>query len=276
MPPRLFRTVLPVDDLAAADRFWSHVLELEIDPVVPTRHYLQTSGCILALVDPREHGRSHAANPDVTYFRVADGERTYARAREAGARFFQDDHHKAGLAQRAWGDTSFYAIDPAGNPVCFIDDRQSKPCPHPEARPPALCMVILPVWDLAQGDRFWGALLGIDVDSEVENRHMLACGGCTLCLVDTAESQRVHEGRARGPFRPNPELVYLAVEDLAASYERARALGMRALDQDDVGEGIRQRPWGERSFYGVDPFDNPFCFVDDKTLFTGSRARPGT
>jgi len=30
-----------------------------------------------------------------------------------------------------------------------------------------------------------------------------------------------------------------------------------------------ERPWGERSFYAVDPFGNPLCFVDQKTLFTG-------
>ena len=32
---------------------------------------------------------------------------------------------------------------------------------------------------------------------------------------------------------------------------------------------IEVRPWGERSFYGSDPFDNPICFVDSQTLFTG-------
>jgi hypothetical protein len=46
---------------------------------------------------------------------------------------------------------------------------------------------------------------------------------------------------------------------------------MRALVQDDVGEGIRRRPWGERSFYGLDPSGNPVCFVDSATVFRGSR-----
>jgi hypothetical protein len=35
---------------------------------------------------------------------------------------------------------------------------------------------------------------------------------------------------------------------------------------------IVRRPWGERSFYAVDPFGNKLCFVDRATLFTG---RPG-
>ena len=29
------------------------------------------------------------------------------------------------------------------------------------------------------------------------------------------------------------------------------------------------RPWGERSFYGRDPFGNPICLVDSGTTFTG-------
>ena len=39
---------------------------------------------------------------------------------------------------------------------------------------------------------------------------------------------------------------------------------------DDVGEGIVQRVWGERSFYANDPAGNPYCIVDEQTLFTGS------
>jgi len=32
---------------------------------------------------------------------------------------------------------------------------------------------------------------------------------------------------------------------------------------------IVARPWGERSFYASDPFDNLLCFVDERTVFTG-------
>jgi hypothetical protein len=43
-----------------------------------------------------------------------------------------------------------------------------------------------------------------------------------------------------------------------------------------IGDGrlpmgrIAVRPWGERSFYLHDPFGNPLCFVDARTLFTGA------
>ena len=60
-----------------------------------------------------------------------------------------------------------------------------------------------------------------------------------------------------------------AVLDLDATWETAGKLGLEPLD-DTVGEGIAVRPWGERSFYGLDPSGNPVCFVDPATLFTGS------
>ena len=30
------------------------------------------------------------------------------------------------------------------------------------------------------------------------------------------------------------------------------------------------RPWGERSFYAEDPWGNPPCFVEERTVYTGS------
>jgi catechol 2,3-dioxygenase-like lactoylglutathione lyase family enzyme len=266
--PHLYRTILPADDLAAADRFWSHVLELQVDVVVPTRHYLHTGGAILALVDPREHGRKHRPNPDITYLRVPDAERAWARAQEVGARPSPKDG-EPGVHERVWGDLSCYLRDPAGNPVCLIDDARSRPSLHPDAAVPSLDVVILPVWDLRDADRFWGSLLGVEVDTEVDNRHFIHPRGASLCLVNPADHERFHQGEVQGPFEPNPELVYFSVDDLEAAYARAGELGMRPLDQDDVGTDIQQRPWGERSFYGADPFENPFCFVDSETLFLG-------
>jgi len=35
--------------------------------------------------------------------------------------------------------------------------------------------------------------------------------------------------------------------------------------------GIVVRPWGERSFYVLDPYGNGLCFVDASTVFTGAR-----
>jgi uncharacterized glyoxalase superfamily protein PhnB len=83
-----------------------------------SRHYFDCGGTILACLDPRREGweRDAAPSPELIYFAVDDVESTYARAREAGCRRLDD-----GIAVRSWGERSFYAEDPFGNPICFVD-----------------------------------------------------------------------------------------------------------------------------------------------------------
>lgn len=61
------------------------------------------------------------------------------------------------------------------------------------------------------------------------------------------------------------------MRDLAAVHARAKRLS--CLSQNDVhdapGGEIAKRPWGERSFYAIDPFGNELCFVEAGTIFTG-------
>ncbi len=132
---------------------------------------------------------------------------------------------------------------------------------------PRLYRVIVPVPDMNRAVAFYRELLGSAGESVVPTRYYFHCGGTILALVDPSE-----HGRA---FRPNPDLVYFAVPDLEACLERAKKAGAQKLDAADVGWGIQKRPWGERSFYVADPFGNPLCFVDEKTLFTGSMPLDG-
>ena len=127
---------------------------------------------------------------------------------------------------------------------------------------PQLFRVIVPVPDMGAADAFYRRVLDIEPDEVTPTRHYFDCGGVILALVDPSA-----HGRA---FRANPELIYLAVSDLEAALERAIEAGAQFLDDDDVGWGIQQRVWGERSAYFTDPFGNPLCLVDDTTLFTGS------
>jgi catechol 2,3-dioxygenase-like lactoylglutathione lyase family enzyme len=277
MAANLYRAILPVDDMARADEFWGRLLALRVDPVVPTRHYLHTGGAILALVDPREHRRKHRPNPEWFYFRVPDLEATFELARELGCAVAPGEGE--GIEVRPWGDRSFYTHDPFGNPVCFVDDvasDRSGPAGRYAGRPIAnLCKVILPARSLGRSDAFWSHLLGLDVDTSVDNRHFLYCGSCILALIDTMEHDRAHARAPARAFEPNPEIVYFGVPDLDETWQRAERLRAPPLGDpgDDVGVGIRERPWGERSFYVRDPAGNPVCFVDDRTLFTGSEGR---
>ncbi len=122
-----------------------------------------------------------------------------------------------------------------------------------------LFRVIVPVADIEEAARFYGQLLDLAGECVSAGRHYFDCGGTILACFDQ---------RADGdPWdaQPNPDHVYFAVSDLEATLERARRPGCGQL-----GDEIKVQPWGERSFYAVDPFGNKICFVDAETVFVGT------
>jgi hypothetical protein len=81
---------------------------------------------ILALLDPTGGGMKAQPNPDYIYFSVDDLETVHARARTLGclSRENVDGRRPAGeIVVRPWGERSFYARDPFGNGLCFVDAR---------------------------------------------------------------------------------------------------------------------------------------------------------
>jgi len=83
------------------------------------RHYFDCGGVILACFDPRADGDGvdAVANPDHVYFAVANLEAVFERARGLACREIEDQ-----IAVRPWGERSFHAKDPFGNPICFVDE----------------------------------------------------------------------------------------------------------------------------------------------------------
>ena len=131
-------------------------------------------------------------------------------------------------------------------------------------RAPSLFRVLLEVSDLRKAAGFYDTLLGIDGREVGGNRRYYDCGAVLVGLVDVGAGGRTPT--------PMPQDLYLAIEDLEAAYARAKKLDCLFsgdVHGDPAGE-IAIRPWGERSFYAVDPFGNGLCFVDKATLFTGA------
>jgi catechol 2,3-dioxygenase-like lactoylglutathione lyase family enzyme len=129
---------------------------------------------------------------------------------------------------------------------------------------PRLFRVILHVGDLDAAVRFYTQLLGAVGRTVAPGRYYLDCGGMILALLDVARE----EG---GQPRAGADHVYFAVIDVDAVFARARGLGCLSREMvhgAPAGEVV-VRPWGERSFYCVDPWGNPLCFVDERTVFTG-------
>lgn len=131
---------------------------------------------------------------------------------------------------------------------------------------PRIFRIILPVADIEKAAGFYHAVLG-DAGIRVSpGRHYFDCGGVILACFDP---QADGDGYDAVPL---PEWIYIAVDDLEATYAACRAAGGVFGDDDVHGDPagtIAVRPWGERSFYLRDLFGNKLCFVDAATVFRG-------
>ena len=122
--PKLFRIALQVADLEQASSFYSKLLD---DPGIPiprgSRHYFNCGPVILALVDVAKGGEKPQPTPDYIYFAVNDLDEYFERAKALNC-LANDRYHdqEAGqIVKRPWGERSFYAYDPWGNGLCFVD-----------------------------------------------------------------------------------------------------------------------------------------------------------
>jgi uncharacterized glyoxalase superfamily protein PhnB len=127
----------------------------------------------------------------------------------------------------------------------------------------SLFRVILPVTDIDAAAAFYGELLEQPGRRVSPGRHYFDCGGVILACFDPRRDGDGFDAK------PNPDHLYFAVKDVDHVFEKAHGLGCLEIEIE-----IKLRPWGERSFYAKDPFGNPICFVDERTIFTGEN-RPG-
>ena len=116
---RIYRIIVPVSDIEKGAEFYETVLDKKGKRVSPGRHYLDCGGVILAVYDPRADTDDWDAqpNPDHIYFAVPDLEAVYQRAQDSGCSKID-----AKIQTQPWGERSFYAKDPFGNPICFVDE----------------------------------------------------------------------------------------------------------------------------------------------------------
>jgi predicted enzyme related to lactoylglutathione lyase len=122
MAARLYRVILPVDDIERAAAFYGALLEVEGERVSPGRHYFDCGGAILACYDPAADGdamgggwRQH--ENQYLYFAVEDLEAAFERARVLDCQSLER------IASMPWGERLFYARDPFGNPICLVDQQ---------------------------------------------------------------------------------------------------------------------------------------------------------
>jgi predicted enzyme related to lactoylglutathione lyase len=131
----------------------------------------------------------------------------------------------------------------------------------PKSPVPRLFRVALPVTDIEKASAFYARVLATPGERVSKNRHYFDCGGTILACVEPGPQQSTRD-------TPNQEYLYFVVSDIEAVFKRAKEAGCRSLD-----EKVETQHWGERAFFAEDPFGNPLGFIDEATLFTGSRPR---
>jgi predicted enzyme related to lactoylglutathione lyase len=119
MAAKLYRVILPVNDIMSAKIFYETLLAVAGELVSPGRCYFDCDGTILACYDPVADGdalddgwRFHPNQ--YIYFSVNNLEATRVAAGTAGATEIGP------VARMPWGETLFYAKDPFGSPICFV------------------------------------------------------------------------------------------------------------------------------------------------------------
>lgn len=124
---------------------------------------------------------------------------------------------------------------------------------------PRLFRLNIEVGSIDDAHQFYGALLGLEGRPQMGSRVYFDAGGVTLQVV-----------QADSPH-PAAKALYFEVADLDAFYERAAELDCLSdglVHGTPAGQPV-VRPWGERSFYADDPWDNPLCFVEQGTIYQG-------
>jgi uncharacterized glyoxalase superfamily protein PhnB len=123
--PKLFRIAVQVSDLDRASAFYAKLLD---DPGrrIPrgSRHYFDCGAVILALVDVTAGHLEPKPIPDYVYFAVSNLEEVYERAKAMNCLATDNVHGEdaGAIVKRPWGERSFYAEDPWGNGLCFVDE----------------------------------------------------------------------------------------------------------------------------------------------------------
>jgi catechol 2,3-dioxygenase-like lactoylglutathione lyase family enzyme len=126
-----------------------------------------------------------------------------------------------------------------------------------------LFRVTLEVADLESATELYADLFGQQGEGHPGARHYFDCGGVIVAVLDVS--------RGGMPPTPGPKgSLYFAVDDVDEVHARAERLSVLA-PYDVHGEPagvVTTRPWGERSFYIVDPWGNDLCFCENGTLYT--------
>lgn len=119
---RLFRVTVEVGDLEQAARYYGALLASVGRKLPGARCYFDCGAVTLQVVQVPFGTAPHVAAKSI-YFSVEDLDAVYARAETLKCLSPELVHGEPGgkISVRPWGERSFYAEDPWGNPLCFVE-----------------------------------------------------------------------------------------------------------------------------------------------------------
>ena len=117
--PTLFRLNVEVGNLDEAQRFYTALLGLAGRRQAGARFYVDCGPVTLQIVQIEP---PHPA-AKALYFTVRHLDEIFERAQSLGCLSGEAVHGQPGgqMIVRPWGERSFYAEDPWGNPLCFVE-----------------------------------------------------------------------------------------------------------------------------------------------------------
>lgn len=124
-----------------------------------------------------------------------------------------------------------------------------------------LFRVSIEVAGIDEATAFYSKLLDTPGKRHPGARHYFDLNGVIVSVLDVAASGE----------KPQPcPALYFAVDDIEAAHRRAKELNALSsfMVHGEPGSEVLERPWGERSFYVTDPWDNELCFVEKGTEYT--------
>ncbi|WEX09351.1 VOC family protein [Chelativorans sp. AA-79] len=131
-------------------------------------------------------------------------------------------------------------------------------------KPAAILEAALYVDDLAEAERFYGQVLGLDLLAKAEGRHVFfRCGDTVLLLFDPKATEVPPEAGARLPVPPHGAHGpgHLCFSAGAAEIE----LWKKHLEDHNVAiEADFEWPRGGRSIYFRDPSGNSLEFAEPR------------
>ncbi len=121
--PQFFRLNLEVGDLDAATSFYAKLLGVQGRKQAGRRCYFDCGPVTLQVLDVSSKSQLHVAVKSL-YFTVNNLEAAFDRAKGLGCLSSEEVHDApgGGIIVRPWGERSFYAEDPWGNPLCFVEE----------------------------------------------------------------------------------------------------------------------------------------------------------